>query len=297
MKLVFLGTGSAVPTAKRNHPGFLLNYNSENILFDCGEGIQRQFRIARINPGKLTRIFITHWHGDHVLGLAGLLQTLMLNEYSGTLEIYGPKGSKNKFQKVIQMFERVGNLDVKVNEVLKSGKVVDEDDFEINAIKLNHGVECLGYNFIEKDKIRIDKKKLKAKKLDSHPDLKKLKQGKDVVINSIKLKAKEMTFVERGKKFSVILDTSYDKKIIDFVKNSDVFVCESTFFDEDDLAKEYGHLCLIDVVKIAKSAKVKDLYLVHLSQRYEKDFKKFEKEAKNKFKNSKVAKDFDKVKV
>ena len=91
MEIIFLGTSEAVPTEKKNHTAVLLRYENENILVDCGEGTQRQFRIAKINPCKLTRILITHWHGDHVLGLPGLLQTLALNNYSKQLYIYGPK--------------------------------------------------------------------------------------------------------------------------------------------------------------------------------------------------------------
>ena len=101
IKLTFLGTGSAIPTARRNHPATLLQYKDENILVDCGEGTQRQFRKAKLNPCKITRILISHWHGDHVLGLPGLLQTLNLNGYNGKLVLYGPKGSKQKFQEMV----------------------------------------------------------------------------------------------------------------------------------------------------------------------------------------------------
>ena len=94
VEIVFLGTGSAVPTIRRNHPSIFLRYKDESILFDCGEGTQRQIRKAKLNPCKLTRLFITHWHGDHVLGIPGLLQTLALNNYNRELEIYGPKGTK-----------------------------------------------------------------------------------------------------------------------------------------------------------------------------------------------------------
>src|SRR3989338_963217 len=94
IKINFLGTGSAIPTKRRNHPATLLSYKDENLLFDCGEGTQKQFRIAELNPCKITRLFISHWHGDHVFGLQGLLQTLMLNNYSKVLQVYGPRGTK-----------------------------------------------------------------------------------------------------------------------------------------------------------------------------------------------------------
>ena len=87
IKITFLGTSDSIPTARRNHPAILLSYDGEHILFDCGEGTQRQFRKLELNPGKITKIFITHWHGDHVLGLPGLIQTLGMSEYTKTLKI------------------------------------------------------------------------------------------------------------------------------------------------------------------------------------------------------------------
>src|SRR3989338_8790556 len=93
MKVTFLGTGNAIPTAARNHTGILASFFNENILIDCGEGIQRQFKIANLNPGKISRILITHWHGDHILGLPGLFQTLAMGSYNKTLKIYGPPGT------------------------------------------------------------------------------------------------------------------------------------------------------------------------------------------------------------
>ncbi len=93
MEITFLGTSQATPTAEKSQTAVLLTYNNENILVDCGEGTQRQFKIAGLNPCKITRILITHWHGDHVLGLPGLLQTLALNNYPRVLQVYGPKGT------------------------------------------------------------------------------------------------------------------------------------------------------------------------------------------------------------
>ena len=110
--ITFLGTSQAIPTAKRNHTSILLSYNSENILIDCGEGTQRQFRKAKINPCKLTKLLITHWHGDHILGIPGLLQTLALNNYNRTLEIYGPKGTKKFMNLMQQIFFKVGKIKI-----------------------------------------------------------------------------------------------------------------------------------------------------------------------------------------
>ena len=120
IKIIFLGTGSAIPTARRNHLAMLLQYKAENILIDCGEGTQRQFRKAKLNPCKVTKILISHWHGDHILGLAGLLQTLNLNGYNRDLIIYGPEGSKKKFQEMIVPYlpNRVMSFNIEIKEVV-----------------------------------------------------------------------------------------------------------------------------------------------------------------------------------
>jgi ribonuclease Z len=296
MKLTFLGTGSAVPTAKKNHPAILLSFRNENILFDCGEGTQRQFRKVRISPTKLTRIFITHWHGDHVLGIPGLLYTLNLNEYSGTLKIYGPKGTKKYMERIMETYDSVNNLNIEINEI-SEGKVVEEKDFEIYAEEMEHGINCLAYKFVEKDKLRIDKDKLKKLKIGNLPELKKITEGKNVIVEGRKIKAKDLTYLQKGKSVAIVLDTKENKNILKIAKKVDVFICEATFFDELKIANEYKHLTVGQVAKIAKKARVKMLVLTHLSQRYEKDEKKFLEVAKKIFKDTILAKDLMKLEI
>ena len=117
MEITFLGTAAMVPTKDRNHSGFFLDYKDEGILFDCGEGIQRQLRMAGIKPTRVTKILISHWHGDHVLGLPGLIQTLGASEYSGVLEIYGPVGTKERFKAMFDAFVFDRRLDMKIEEI------------------------------------------------------------------------------------------------------------------------------------------------------------------------------------
>ena len=117
IKIIFLGTTDAIPSAERNHTSILLEYKDENILVDCGEGTQRQFRKAKLNPSKVTRILITHWHGDHVLGLPGLLQTLAFSGYNKTLDIYGPKGTKEFVRIILKTFAFQGKYKIEVKEV------------------------------------------------------------------------------------------------------------------------------------------------------------------------------------
>lgn len=295
-EVIFLGSGSAVPTARKNHPGVFIRYKNENILLDCGEGIQRQFRKAHLNPCKLTRIFISHWHGDHVLGIPGLLYTLALNGYNKKLEIYGPHGTKVFVKKMMDLFISQNKIEYEAIE-LTGGRKIDFGEFVIETLELRHGARCLAYNFIEKDRTRIDKKKLAKLKIGNVPELKKLLLGKNIVVNGKKIKAKDLTYVEKGKKISFVLDTLYNSKISNFVKGADLLICESTYLDEEELAKEHKHMTMIQATAIAKKAHVNRLILMHLSQRYEKTEKHFLKEARKRFKNVEIANDLDKVEI
>src|SRR3989344_8838659 len=166
INIVFLGTSSAVPTATRNHTGIWLNYKDENLLIDCGEGTQRQFRKAKINPCKITRLLITHIHGDHVFGIPGLFRTLNLNGYQKVLEIYGPYGIKKFIDDIFRTFALTKTMKVKVNVHEVKDKVFETPYFEVIATPLEHGIPTLGYAFLEKDKLKINKKKLSKLKIE-----------------------------------------------------------------------------------------------------------------------------------
>ena len=292
MEIVFLGTSAMVPTKERNHPGIFISYKNEGILLDCGEGIQRQLKIAGISPTKITKIFISHWDGDHVLGLPGLLQTLGLQKYNRTIFIYGPKGTKRFMKAILSTFIFKEKYSIKVEEV--SGKFFETEDFYLEAKSMTHGIPCNAYNFVIKDKLRIDKKKLAKTKLPSGPLVSKLKQGKNVSYKGKKYKAKNLTYVEKGKKISVIMDTKMNKKIVPFVKDADLLICESSFDSNfKEKAKEYLHLTVEQAGKIAKKSKSKELILTHISQRYERDMKPLLNQAKKEFKNVSIAKDLE----
>jgi len=292
IKLTFFGTADAVPSEKRNHTAILLSYDGENILVDCGEGTQRQMRKAGINPCKLTRVLITHWHGDHVLGLSGLLQTLALSGYSKTLFIYGPKGSKEFIQAIFRTFAFKEHLKYEVKEV--SGKFLETEDFIAEAESMTHGTPCNAYSFVLKDKLRIDKDKLRRFKISPGAHLQNLKIGKDITFSGKKYSAKQLTYLEKGKKLSFVFDTAYNKKISSFVKNSDLLICESTFdAGMEEKALEFKHLTSKQAGEIAKQSKSKKLILTHISQRYSKNPEELLKQAKIIFKNSILANDFD----
>ena len=289
-EIVCLGTGSAIPSIKKNHSGFLIKTEREKILVDCGEGIQRQFKHANENPAKLTKILITHWHEDHTLGLAGLLKTMGMNNYIQTLHIYGPRHTNEK----IELFQRIYSrykIRTEIHEI--SGSLVYEDkQIKIEAAQMDHGVPTLAYSIIIKDQTRIDKAKLKKLKLPNSPLIGQLQQGKDIEFNGKKIKAKSVTYTQKGKKITIVLDTAMNDNAIELAKDSDLLICESTYSaEETEHAKEYKHLTTTEAATIAKKAKVKKLILTHFSQRY-RDMNELLKECKKEFKNVECAKDF-----
>ncbi len=296
MKITFLGTSSMIPTVKRNHNSILFDYENEHILVDCGEGTQRQFRIGNINPVKITKILISHWHGDHVLGLPGLLQNLSRHNYNKVLEVYGPKGTSNFFKNMLSWFYTDVKIKIKINEV-DEGIFFENEDFILKAAKLNHRVPCLGYSFIEKDKRKININYLKKFGLKNDPIIRELQKGKDIIWKGKKIKNKLATKLRKGKKVTFILDTGFTNNIINLAKDSDVLVCESTHSDElKEKAEAYNHLTAKQAGEIAKKAKAKELILTHFSQRY-KDVGFLMKEAKLNFKNVKLANDFDSFEI
>lgn len=294
--LVFLGTSQAIPTAKRNHIAMLLSYKDETLLIDCGEGTQRQFRKAKLNPCKISRILITHWHGDHILGLPGLFQTLALNSYNKTLYIYGPKGTKRFVPLMQSMFVFQDKIKIDTEEI--NGKFLETKDFYVEAFPLQHGAPCNAYSFVEKDKIRLDKKKLEKFKLPSSPLMGELQKGKDIEFNGKTIKSKEVTYKEKGKKITIILDTKLTENCYRAAENADLLIAEATYSQEDsELAKENEHLTSVQAAEIAKKAKCKKLILTHISQRYQSNEKILLDEARKIFKNTELAEDLMKIEV
>src|SRR3972149_378222 len=298
IKVTFLGTSGAVPSIRRNHPAVLLTYGGENILVDCGEGTQRQLKMAKISPGKLTRLLITHWHGDHALGVPGLLQTLSFNNYKRILEIYGPKWIKTNIENVLRAFPSVMVSDMRKNVGMKvaeaRGKFIDEKDFYFEAFPISHGIPCNAYSFVEKNRIRIDKRKLRKFKIKPGKYLSKLKEGKDIIYEGKKYRAKDLTFLEKGKKICIIMDGIYEPGNLKYAKDADLLIMEATYEHElEKLAREHKHRTAKQCAEFAKKSNAKKLILTHLSERYEKEPTKILNEAQKVFKNTHLAKDLD----
>ncbi len=293
IKIIFLGTSSQIPTKNRNHTSILVETNHDSFLIDCGEGTQRQLKKINFNANRISKILITHWHGDHTLGLVGLLETLNFNERKKDLIIYGPKGIKDFILSFLKTFYFKPEFNLKIEEV--KGKFFENEEYFLSAKAMIHSAPCNSYFIQEKDKFKIDKTKIKNLPFKEEL-LKNFKEGKNIKFKNKTYSYKDYTSLEKGKKISFVLDTSFNKKIISFVKNSDILICESTFDKSlKEKAKEYLHLTIDDALNIAKKSNSKRLYLTHISQRYEKDFDILEDYAKKNFKETFLAKDFDEI--
>jgi len=289
-----------IPTATRNNPSIFLAYKEEGIMIDCGENTQRQLRIAKIPPPKITRLLITHWHGDHIFGLPGFLQTLGTSNYKKTLRVYGPKGLKKNFSDMLACLPiRAKNiLDIKVSEIEKEGLFTEEEGFSISAYRLRHPAPCLGYIFKEADTRKINIEYTKRFGLVKHPLLGKLQRGQPISYKGEIITVEKGTYLKPGKKIGILLDTSLCDSCYKVAHGADLLISEATHLHElEEKATRYKHLTAKQAAEIAKKAGAKKLVLTHFSQRYEKNITAIEKEASSIFPGTICAKDFMKVEV
>lgn len=295
-----LGTSCMVPTKERNVQGIYLDYKGEGILIDCGEGTQRQMNIAGINRNKVRKILITHWHGDHVSGLIGLLQTMSNNETPQKVTLFGPRETK---QRIIYMLKSVGfehnRLELDIKEINPKGveKIFQNKDYYIESAYMDHRMPCLGYSVIEKDKRKINMAKAKKYGLKPGPLIGKLQKGQNITFKGKKIKPGDVSHIQKGKKLTIILDTLPCKKAYELAEDADLLIAESAYTsDLEEKGQEYKHLTTKDAGLIATKANVKRLIITHFSQRY-KTTKDLQEEIKTFFKNSQAAHDFMKVKL
>lgn len=295
MKLLFLGTGAMVPTRERNVSSVLLEYEGEFILMDCGEGTQRQMNIAGYNRTKVKKILLTHWHGDHVSGLIGLIQTIGNVPHPGTLTIVGPKGTQEHMHHLTNsaIFDKRLTLDVQEVFAATPQKVLDEAKYEIWAANVDHGVPTLAFSFVEKDTRRIDLVKAESLGLRPGPLMGKLQKGNEVELDGKTITPSQVTYVQEGRKVAYVMDTVKCDNAVRIAEDAEVVICESTFLSSEhqEKAEEYDHLSARDAAEIARDANAKKLFLTHFSQRYPNVTPHLQ-EAKAVFRNTECAHDF-----
>ncbi len=288
--LTILGCASQQPTRMRNHGAYLVRWNGEGLLFDPGEGTQRQFIFANIAPTCVTRIFVSHFHGDHCLGLGSMLMRLNLDKVQHPIHVYYPASGKVYFDRL-----RYGSIYHEVIKVVehpieKSG-LVEEGPFRIEAEFLSHGgVDNIGWRITEADTRKYDKASL-SKFGVVGPKVKELELKGKISVNDHIVTIDDVSHVRKGDVLAVAIDTVPCAEVYKIAHKAKLFLCESTYLDRhSDLAREHHHLTAKQAAEIAKKSNVDQLVLTHFSARYQ-DLSEFELEARAIFPNTLIADD------
>lgn len=292
MEIIFLGTSSAVPTKYRNHASIALKAFGEIFLFDCGEGTQRQMINSKISPLKINHIFISHLHGDHILGLPGLIQSMGFKGRKDPLYIFGPPGI-NSLKTIFLKLKCLNNsYNIKIQEV-DEGCILDTEKYSINCVKCEHNITNYAYSIIEKKKPRFLREKAIELGVEPGPNYSRLHNGEEIKINDKIIKPEQVLGPPRkGIKITYSGDTRPCQSLINFAHKSTVLIHESTFEDDDlNNAIEHAHSTSSEAANIANEAEVEKLVLTHISARYS-DTKVMQKSAKKIFNNVVIAKDY-----
>ncbi len=295
VQIEFLGTGSTTPTPDRNHTSIQLAYGGDRLLFDCGEGTQRQMATAKLSVVKIRAIMLTHLHGDHILGLPGFLLTCRLRSREEPLYIYGPEGTKEMLENIRGMikFNAYPEFNIVVHEV-SDGLVFETEDYSVSCFPVDHDVPAVGYVFLEKDRINIDEKALRALGLEPGPEYRALKKGESVEWDGKTLKPEKFLSASKGLKIVYTGDCTPGQRVLEAAEGADLLIHESTFAQEiRENAVKYKHSTAKDAGVMAREANVKQLVITHFSTRYKnEDLYKLLDEAKKEFENTVMASDF-----
>lgn len=293
---IALGTASQVPTRHRNHNGYYIRWDDEGFLLDPGEGTQRQMIYAGVSASQITKIFITHFHGDHCLGLAGVLQRLSLDRVEHKVEIYYPEYGQ-KYVDNLRNSSVYHNVAKIVEKPFASDGVIFENKtLTIETRKLDHTIESFGYRFQEKDDVTMLPDELKKLGIVGK-NIGKLKTDGKIEIDGKKIELAEVSEFKKGVSVAFVMDTRFCQSAVALTNDADYLICESTYLSAEAVdAKKNGHLTAKQAAEIAKKADCQNLILTHFSQRYFST-KEFVIEAKEVFANTIAVKDGDQVEI
>jgi ribonuclease Z len=295
MRIIFLGTSGSVPTLKRSLPSVMVQCPKEQWMFDCGENTQRQMMTAKASFHKKTKVFLTHLHGDHVLGLPGILQTMALMDRKEPIQVYGPVGIKD-FLVCCQQTLKFGlTYQVEINEIIREGVICEEEEYLVEAVKSNHATESYAYLLEEKPRPgKFYPKKAQALNVPKGELWSKLQGGENVTLpdGSVVKPEDVMGPLRPGRKIVYTGDTKPFDSFAKFAHEADVVIHDCTFDDSlAEKAQTDGHSTPSQAAAQAKAANAKLLVLTHISARYP-NAKLLLEQAKRIFENTVLAEDF-----
>ncbi len=300
IRVVFLGTSGSVPTLKRSLPSVVVDCPRQMWMFDCGENTQRQMMQAKVSFHKKLKVFLTHLHGDHVLGLPGVLQTMALMDRKEPVQIFGPPGIKDFLVCTKETLNFGLTFPVEINEILSEGMILDEEEYTLVAAKSNHAIQSFAYAFIEKPRAgKFYPKKAKALGIPVGELWSKLQSGHEVTLadDRVVKPCEVMGPPRAGRKIVYTGDTRPFDGFAKFAADADLVIHESTFDDAlVEKAALDGHSTPSQAAAEAKAAGAKQLVLIHISARYP-DATLLLEQAKKVFANTVVAEDFMKIEM
>jgi ribonuclease Z len=295
-ELVVLGTSSQVPTRERAHHGAFLRWDDEGILLDPGEGTQRQLTLAGIPATAITRICITHLHGDHCLGLPGVLQRMSLDGVEHPVDLYFPASGQEYVDRLRRACAAHVTVEVREHPVSSDGLVDSWPGLELHAAALDHRVEAFGWRVQEPDGRRMLPDRLAAHGIEG-PDVGRLRREGSLEVAGTVVGIEEVSAPRLGQSFAFVMDTRLCPAAVELARGADLLVCESTYLTgEEHLASSYAHLTAAQAAQIAAEAGARRLLLTHFSQRHA-DESAFATEARALFPDVHAARDLDRVPV
>ena len=277
INVTILGTTAGVPTKRRAHPAIYLSYRDReefSCLFDCGEGAQRQMMIAGLAAMKIDHIFLTHWHGDHCLGLPGLVDTMGFEDRKKPLTVYAPDAGR--VRRSINTSLSMGRFPVKAVDVPSKGakikRLLDKERFFIESVPVKHGVPAAAYAFVEKEKMKIDPGKAAEAGLPEEGEIyAEIKKKGKVEIGDRSVRIEDISSTRSGRKLVYSGDTEICENLKNIARGADLLIQDCTYFNVDEGGKPHMHASLPEVVEMAAECGVKKTVLTHISRKYQDD--------------------------
>ena len=275
MRIVLLGTSSAVPTLTRGLSSTALVRDGDVFLFDCGEGTQLQLMRSSVKRSRIHSIFIGHLHGDHLYGIAGLISTLHLDAREAPLNVFGPEGLRNFLNASFRTADFQFTFKLTVRELPRGyrGRVLDEEEYYVEALPLDHSIFCLGWRFQEKDKPGIfNLETAEQLGIPRGPLYGKLQHGEQITLADGRVITPDMVLGEArvGKSVAYCLDTQFSERTIQLADKCTALIHETTFGpDGIELARDRKHSTMEDAARVAREAGVENLIATHFSSRYD----------------------------